>query len=57
MDCVIAQDVPDINVGNISNRTPQIAIFDFKAFLNMAMQLAECENAKVLRLIILDMQI
>lgn len=57
MDCVIAQDVPDINVGNISNRTPQIAIFDFKAFLNMAMLLAESENAKVLRQIMLDMQI
>ena len=24
MNCVIEQDVPDINVGNISNRTPQI---------------------------------
>lgn len=57
MDCVIAQDVPDIKVGNISNRTPQIAIFDFKAFLNMAMLLAESENAKVLRQIMLDMQI
>lgn len=57
MDCVIAQDVPDINVGNISNRTPQIAIFGFKAFLNMAMLLAESENAKVLRQIMLDMQI
>lgn len=57
MDCVIAQDVPGINVGNISNRTPQIAIFDFKAFLNMAMLLAESENAKVLRQIMLDMQI
>jgi hypothetical protein len=33
MECVLQQDVPDINVGNISNRTPQIAIFDFKAFL------------------------
>lgn len=54
MDCVIAQDVPDINVGNISNRTPQIAIFDFKAFLNMAMLLAESENAKVLRQIMLE---
>ena len=50
-------DVTDINVGNISNRTPQIAIFDFKAFLNMAMLLAESENAKVLRQIMLDMQI
>lgn len=43
--------------GTISNRTPQIAIFDFKAFLNMAMLLAESENAKVLRQIMLDMQI
>ena len=57
MDCVLAQDVPDINVGNISNRTPQIAIFDFKAFLNMAMLLAESENAKVLRQIMLDIVI
>ena len=30
MDCVIAQDVPDINVGNISNRIPQIAILSKK---------------------------
>ena len=44
MDCLVKQDVPDINVGNISNRTPQIAIFDFKAFLNMAMLLVESEN-------------
>ena len=57
MNCVLAQDVPDINVGNISNRTPQIAIFDFKAFLNMAMLLAESENAKVLRQIMLDIVI
>ena len=34
--CVNEQDVPDINVGNISNRTPQLAIFDFRAFLNIA---------------------
>lgn len=49
--------VPDINVGNISNRTPQIAIFDFKAFLNMAMLLSESENAKALRQIMLDIVI
>ena len=53
MNCVLEQDVPDINVGNISNRTPQIAIFDFKAFLNMAMLLSESENAKALRQIML----
>lgn len=57
MNCVLEQDVPDINVGNISNRTPQIAIFDFKAFLNVAMLLAESENAKVLRQIMLDIVI
>lgn len=49
IECVLEQDVPDINVGNISKRTPQIALFDFKAFLNIAMLLAESENAKVLR--------
>lgn len=42
---------------NISNRTLQIAIFDFKAFLNMAMLLSESENAKVLRQIMLDIVI
>lgn len=57
MKCVIDQDVPDINVGNISSRTPQIAIFDFKAFLNMAMLLVESENAKVLRQVMLDVVI
>ena len=57
MNCVLEQDVPDINVGNSSNRTPQIAIFDFKAFLNVAMLLAESENAKVLRQIMLDIVI
>ena len=35
IQCVHEQDVPDINVGNISNRTPQLAIFDFRAFLNI----------------------
>ena len=29
LNCVLNQDVPDINVGNISNRPPQIALFDF----------------------------
>ena len=57
MNCVLEQDVPDINVGNISNRTPQIAIFDFKAFLNMAMLLSVSENAKALRQIMLDIVI
>lgn len=57
LNCVLGQDVPDINVGNISNRTPQIALFDFKAFLNISMLLVESENAKVLRQIMLDIVI
>lgn len=57
MKCVISQDVPDINVGNISVKTPQISIFDFKCFLNMAMLLVESEEAKEMRKIILDIVI
>jgi len=55
--CVEEQNVPDINVGNISNRTPQLSIFNFKSFLNLAMLLVESDNAKVLRQIILDIVI
>ena len=55
--CVQEQDVPDINVGNISSRTPQLAIFDFKAFLNIAMLLSESERARILRQLILDIVI
>ena len=47
IQCVQEQDVPDINVGNISNRTPQLAIFDFRAFLNISMLLTESENARI----------
>ena len=57
IQCVSDQDVPDINVGNISNRTPQIAVFDFRSFLNIAMLLVESENAKELRKVILDIVI
>ncbi|MBD5544752.1 MAG: DNA (cytosine-5-)-methyltransferase [Lachnospiraceae bacterium] len=48
---------PDINVGSISRKTTQMAIFDFKAFLNVAMLLAESENAKLLRQIMLNIVI
>lgn len=50
-------DVSDINVGNISNRTSQLAIFDFRAFLNMAMLLSESEKARALRQLMLDIVI
>lgn len=55
--CVSEQDVPDINVGNISNRTPQLAIFDFRSFLNLAMLLVESPTAKSLRQVMLDIVI
>ena len=48
------QQVPDIDVGkNVS----QLAIYDFKAFLNIGMLLVESENARVLRQMILDVVI
>lgn len=55
--CFEKQDVPDINVGNISNRTPQMSIFDFRSFLNMSMLLIESETAKSLRQVVLDIVI
>ena len=38
-----------IDIGIISNKTTLLAIFDFKAFLNIAMLLVESENAKEYR--------
>jgi hypothetical protein len=48
------QFVPDIHVGS---RTTQLGIFDFRAFLNIAMLLTESERARLLRLAILDIVI
>lgn len=48
------QDVPDINVGN---KTTQLALFDFKAFLNLGMLLSESEKARVLRQAMLNIVI
>lgn len=49
-----SQDVPDINVGN---KTPQLALFDFKSFLNLGMLLSESEKARALRQAMLDIVI
>lgn len=57
IDCIIEQDVPDINVGSISNRTSQLAIFDFRSFLNLAMLLVESPVARSLRQVMLDIVI
>ncbi len=48
------QAAPDINVGGGGSRMSQLAIFDFRSFLNMAMLLTESESARVLRQLILD---
>lgn len=57
IECIKLYDVPDMNVGNISSRTPQLALFDIRSFLDMAMLLVESENARILRKAILDIVI
>jgi hypothetical protein len=49
-------DVPETNFGNIA-KAPQLGIFDFRAFLNLAMLITESERARVLRQMILDIVI
>lgn len=59
--------VPDMNVGNIVQlyeneidsllKTPQLAVFTYKAFLNVGMLLTGSENAQKLRSAILDIVI
>lgn len=50
-------DEPGIDLGNIGFKTTQLAIFDFKSFLNIAMLLVESENARVLRQAMLNIVI
>lgn len=49
-------DVPEMNFGNIS-KSPQLGIFDFRAFLNLAMLISESDRARLLRQTILDIVI
>jgi hypothetical protein len=59
--------VPDINVGNMIqsfeneldslSKTPQLALFTYKSFLNIGMLLTASEKAQTLRSIILDIVI
>ena len=52
----IANDVTDINVGNIA-KAPKLGVFDFRTFLNIGMLLTESDRAKQLRALILDIVI
>ena len=49
--------VNDTNVVDLPKTIPALGVFDFKSFLNLAMLLANNENAKVVRNIILDISI
>lgn len=48
--------VPETDFGNIS-KAPQLGVFDFRAFLNLAMLITESERARLLRQMILDIVI
>lgn len=52
---ITQQDVNEIYFVNI--KTPQIGVFDFRAFLNLGMLIGESEKAKLLRATILDIVI
>lgn len=49
-------DVPEIDFGNIKS-SPQLGLFDFRTFLNLAMLIRESERARLLRQMILDIVI
>lgn len=51
------EEVADINVGELASSIPSLAIFDFRAFLNVGMLLVESEKARIIRQNILDIVI
>lgn len=55
-EVIRGMDVPETDFGNIA-KTPQLGVFDFRAFLNLAMLVSESERAKLLRQAILDIVI
>ncbi len=55
-EVIRSMDVPETDFGNIT-KTPQLGVFDFRAFLNLAMLVSESDRAKLLRQAILDIVI
>jgi hypothetical protein len=49
-------DVPETDFGNIK-KSPQLGIFSFRAFLNLAMLISESERERLFRQVILDIVI
>lgn len=55
-DTIFNTDVPEIEFGNIE-KSPQLAVFRFRTFLNLGMLLVEGQRARLLRQMILDIVI
>jgi len=53
---ILSLDVPETDFGNIA-KSPQLGVFGFKAFLNLAMVMVESQRARLLRSTILDIVI
>ena len=53
--CIFENGVHEIDFVNI--KTPQVGIFDFRAFLNLAMLMTESDPARLLRKAMLDIMI
>ncbi len=55
-DTIFDTDVPEIEFGSIE-KTPQLAVFRFRTFLNLGMLLVESQRARLSRQMILDIGI
>ena len=53
----IAASHADVSEIDFGNKIPQLAVFDFRAFLNVGMLLTDSERARLLRSVILDVVI
>lgn len=52
-DSVLSEEVQEVNFPNLQF-VPRVGVFDFRAFINLAMLLGESERARSLRQVILD---
>jgi hypothetical protein len=53
----LALKLTDVNDIDAVNKAPQLGVFNFRAYINLAMLLTESERAKTLRSVILDIVI
>jgi len=57
IDFKLAASGSDVTEIDFGNKTPQLGVFDFRAFLNIAMLLSDSDKARLLRSRILDIVI